>query len=126
MNDLPGILADIADVAGEEAAIAVAKALGGTRVYIPPVPRPDHWLSQLIGHEAACILADRLTCGLAGVRVDLPAGPAAWYVSARAQVDRMIEQGRSERDIALATRYTTRGIRKRRALKRDRDQYRLL
>jgi hypothetical protein len=31
MNQLPGILAEIADIAGEDAALAVAAARGGTQ-----------------------------------------------------------------------------------------------
>tara|TARA_R110002124_G_scaffold121845_1_gene280205 strand:- start:1044 stop:1190 length:147 start_codon:yes stop_codon:yes gene_type:complete len=40
----------------------------------------------------------------------------------RATVDRMIIAGRSERDIALATGYTTRQVRRRRARLREDGQ----
>jgi hypothetical protein len=129
VNQLPGILAEIADIAGEDAALAVAAARGGTRVYLPPVPGRDHWLSRLVGHEAAKAIADRLTCGIAGMRVDLPLGPKGLIARGRAKVDRMIADGLSERDIALAAGYTTRGVRMRKALrmkKRDDRQLPLL
>ena len=112
---LPGVLGEIADAAGIDAALAVADARGGTQVYIPPDPPADHWLTVLIGADAARAVADRLTCGVGGLRVDLPLGPAGCAARMRAEVDRLLGEGRSERDIALATRYSIRGIRKRRA-----------
>lgn len=115
MTKLPGVLAQIADVAGEDAAIAIAQARGGTQVYIPPAPGPDHWLTKLIGREAAHAVADALNGGIGvGCRVDLPLGPAGHQVQMRAQLDAMIAKGMSERDIALATGYSRSTIRRRR------------
>lgn len=114
---LPGVLAQIAAVAGEEAALAIARARGGTQIYVPPAPGPDHWLSQLVGSEAASAIGEALADGHAGVRIDLPLGPTgavARQAAARnAQMDAMIAAGRSERDIALATGYTVRSVRRR-------------
>lgn len=112
---LPGVLGAIARVAGEEAALAIAEARGGTEVYIPPVPPKDHWLSKLVGHETALEIADYLTCGISGMRLELPSGPAGHAAQMRAKVDAMLREGRSERDIALSTGYTIRGVRRRRA-----------
>lgn len=119
---LPGLLAEIAAVAGEAAALAVAEAVGGTQIYIPPEPAADHWLSRLVGHKAARAIADRLTCGVGPIRLDVPLGPCGHQGKARRKVDRMIEAGRSERDIARATGYTGRGVRKRRSQLRRRDR----
>ncbi len=111
---LPGVLSDIAEVAGEDAALAIAAARGGTQVYIPPRPAIDHWLCRLIGRDAAMAVADKLTCGVGPLRVDLPLGPTGRAARGRAQVDALLRAGRSERDIALATGYTNRAIRRRR------------
>jgi len=120
---LPGVLGDIARAAGEEAALSIAQKFGGTRVYIPSKPRADHWLCGLVGEEAAQAIGDELTGGfIGGARIDLPIGPAGHQETARAKVDRMIKDGASERDIALASRYTTRGVRKRKAKLRDDTQ----
>ncbi|WP_323825617.1 hypothetical protein, partial [Pseudomonas aeruginosa] len=54
-------------------------------------------------------------CGVGSLRIDLPLGPVSHAARQRARVDAMIREGRSERDIALATRYTIRAIRRRRA-----------
>lgn len=115
MTELPGVLAEIASVAGEAAALAIAQARGGTQVYIPPSPSPDHWLSALVGHEAALAIGDRLTCGVGGMRVELPRGTTSLQARQRARVDAMIAEGKSEREIAQATGYCVRGIRKRKA-----------
>lgn len=112
--DLPAILAEIAEVAGRDAALAIADVRGGTQIYLPPVPDADHWLCRLIGIEAARKVADRLTMGVGPRRVDLPLGPSGHQARVRAKVDAMLAEGRSERDIALATRYSTRAIRRRR------------
>ncbi len=113
---LPGVLGDIARIAGEDAALAIAEARGGTQVYIPPEPPADHWLSKLVGREASKEIAALLTCGVGGLRVVLPTGPAGSSARTRAKVDALILEGRSERDIALATGYTTRSVRRRRAM----------
>jgi hypothetical protein len=113
--ELPGVLSTIANVAGEDAALAVADARGGTQIYVPPAPDADHWLSKLIGVKAAKAVAEELTCGFAGVRIDVPLGPNGPYLQRQATVDRMLREGRSERDIALATGYSMRQVRRRRA-----------
>lgn len=113
---LPGVLAEIAAVAGEDAALAIAAARGGTMVYFPPAPESDHWLSRLVGHKCALAIAERLTCGVGSIRIELPLGPKGAASRLRAKVDRLIREGElSERDIARATGYTIRGVRMRRA-----------
>lgn len=121
---LPRVLAEIAAVAGRDAALAVAAARGGTQVYIPPEPPADHWLSQLLGQDAAKAVADRLNGGIpTGVRVDLPLGPVGYTAQMQAimrgKIREMLANDMSERDIAMATRYTTRTIRRHRAAMRD-------
>jgi len=113
---LPGALKEIAAVAGEDAALAIAAARGGTQIYIPPEPGRDHWLTKLVGPKAALAIADKFTCGVGGMRLDLPLGPKGHAARQRAKVDRMIlAGGASESDIARATGYTIRAVRRRRA-----------
>ncbi len=120
MLALPGILAEIAEVVGEDAALAIARVRGGTQIYVPPVPTAGHWLCELIGSDRAIAVCDLLTGGVGPARVDLPLGPVGFQASARAKVDALIRDGSfSENQIALQTRYTTRGIRKRVAKNRE-------
>lgn len=119
MAALPGILAEIADVAGEEAALAVARVRGGTQIYIPPKPANDHWLCKLIGQEEAAAVCDKLTAGVGSRRADVPMAQfSAYRAESRnryAVMDQMIAAQKSEREITLATGYTSRAIRRRRA-----------
>jgi hypothetical protein len=112
---LPQVLDEIARIAGDEAARLVAQAVGGTQVYIPPVPAADHWLARLVGREAALKIADHFTGGFGGRRLEIPLGDTGFMASAQAKCDAMLLAGRSERDIARACGYTIRGVRKRRA-----------
>lgn len=122
MPALPGILAEIADVAGEDAALAIARARGGTQIYIPPRPANDHWLCELIGIDAARKVCAQLTGEVASRREIVPLGPVgkeaqlrAMRAADKALMDEMIRQQKSEREISLATGYTVRTVRKRRA-----------
>ncbi|WP_454887849.1 hypothetical protein [Sphingomonas oryzagri] len=118
MTALPRVLAEIAEIAGEDAALAVARERGGTQVYLPPEPKPDHWLSELLGHDVAGKIAAQLTGGFP-MRVEIPLGPTSHAARTRAIVDRMISEGRSETEIAKASGYNARSIRRRRAIMRD-------
>ncbi|PAL20202.1 helix-turn-helix domain-containing protein [Sphingopyxis sp. GW247-27LB] len=113
--NLPPILTEIAEVAGEDAALTIARVRGGTSIYIPPVPANDHWLCRLIGRDEAKAVCAHLTRGQGRPRrLELPLGPTGSAASARAQVDELLGADMSERDIALRTGYTIRGIRLRR------------
>lgn len=112
---LYGILAEIADVAGEDAAMAIANAVGGAAVYIPPVPTNDHWMCRLIGRDEAKAVCERLTCGQGRPRrLEMPLGPASSQAKRRALLDSMLGEDRSDRDIVLRTGYTVGAVRKRR------------
>lgn len=74
--DLPGILAEIAQIAGDAAALQVAAAKGGLeKVHFPHPGRlkPGHWLVEAVGIEAAL----RIAAVLGGAKLDIPLGPLA-------------------------------------------------
>lgn len=58
MSRLPGILGEIADVAGEVAALKLAQARGGTEMKISG--RAGGALAQIVGDEAAAKIAELL------------------------------------------------------------------
>lgn len=124
---LPGVLAEIAEVAGLEAALAIADKRGGTKIYIPAHPSGDHWLVQTCGLAAAKKICTHFTSGRGNIEIDLPLGPRGSLAKTRARVDEMIASGATALQIALAVGYTTRGVRKRKAKMRaaDKDQGRL-
>ena len=106
---LPGILADIAELAGMAAAARVARERGGGRVYIPSPNHvgPGHWLAQAMGQEPARRLA-RQYCGLV---VDIPLGPFAGHRNElHAAIRRALATGASVRDAAIALGVTERTV----------------
>lgn len=116
MSSLPGILADIADIAGNEAAYKIASAVGGTRVSIPPRAVEGHWLTELLGFD----LANEICTGLAtldpdgklrGVRDEvIPRGPASIMKAARRQARDALDSGKSAREAARISGLTERTI----------------
>ncbi len=61
LPELPGVLAEIAELAGREAALKLALAMGGEQIH---VPRPDnvkagHPLAGAIGAPAAVLVSGR-------------------------------------------------------------------
>jgi hypothetical protein len=122
MSALHGILAEIAEVAGEDAALAIARARGGQGTYFPANPAPDHWLCRLVGADQARAICEKLTGGVVYRQLVVPRGPTGDYArfmaergGKRAQMDEMIRLQRSEGDIARATGYDVRTVRRRRA-----------
>lgn len=112
---LPPVLADIARVAGLRAAILIGSHKIG-RIYIPSVDRlgPDHWLAELVGIEAARLIA----VGVGHGPMDIP--PAVQWRSRRRKqweaMARMTAEGASLTEIARALgvdRSTARRSRKR-------------
>jgi len=118
---LTGVLTDIARVAGRDAAIAIARKFGGVRMYFPLKPSKDSWLVKTVGQEKAQAICDELTAGRCGLEYDLPLGAFGHQETTRAKVDRLLAEGRTQRDIALATRYSERGVRKRARILKDRE-----
>jgi DNA-binding NarL/FixJ family response regulator len=56
---LSPLLNEIAEVAGERAAIILAREKACQRIYIPKTLPGDHWLIKLVGDEAAYKIAKR-------------------------------------------------------------------
>lgn len=118
---LPPLLEEIAGAAGLDAALALAEAKGGQKIYLPDRPGADHWLSRLVGHEAAARI-----CELHGVRnVEIPRGPAGSAQRLRRRIARMIADGASSNEIARACEVSFRTVTRHRARARggaDDDQ----
>ncbi|MEM7428011.1 MAG: hypothetical protein AAF441_18105 [Pseudomonadota bacterium] len=100
---LPGVLQEIADAAGVEAALKVAQARGGAMAYFPARPKADHWLCKLLGSATALAIGRALAAGGSGVELLVPMGPDASTAERWRLIDQMIEQGCSASTIARAT-----------------------
>lgn len=99
-NSLPGLLAEIAEVAGLEAALQVAGSRGGILSYFPARPKENHWLSLCVGPEKAQVIAAHLASGHGGVELLVPIGPSKSKIARWRKIRDMIEAGHSKRVIA--------------------------
>ncbi|MGO4872767.1 MAG: hypothetical protein ACLPGW_19545 [Roseiarcus sp.] len=70
---LANLYREIAEGAGLEAALGLAKARGGLRVSVPRNPRAAPWLSEAMGEKGAALLCDLY----GGELIDLPADPVS-------------------------------------------------
>ena len=121
LEDLPPVLATIAEIAGIKVALEIARLHGGTKIIVPT--RPGHnWLTTIAGREVTPVLIEAL--GPAR-KIDVPLGPAGgFYLASRQQRARLfaeLESGdASEAQVARAMGVTGRAIRYRRAKARNR------
>jgi transcriptional regulator of acetoin/glycerol metabolism len=78
---LPALLAEIAEVAGLDAALAIAKAKGGTRASFPTPERltRDHWLVEAVGIETARTICEHFKVRNTGLQLSIPLGPQGGY-----------------------------------------------
>lgn len=82
---MTGILARIAQAAGQAAARKIAAEFGGRRLYIPTRLAADHRLCLLVGFEAALAIRRELGPG----HIDVPMGRAGESDATRRAVARM-------------------------------------
>jgi DNA-binding NarL/FixJ family response regulator len=99
---LPDLLEEVANAIGVEAALKLAADKGGTEVYIPSNPNPQHWLSLLLGHENAVAMATALVSARTGLKLVVPLGPSRDQVTRWRRMHLMIDKGHSAREIARA------------------------
>lgn len=99
---LPGVLARFAEVAGLEAALKIAEARGGTRIYIPGRLPQGHWLVATVGPEAALKIARDMATNHGGDYVLVPMGPHSSSAQRWRRMRQMFADGHSRREIAAA------------------------
>jgi len=113
---LPAVLADIAEVAGLDAARLIAATKGGQVVYIPSKPKADNWLVELVGPEAATSICRKFseTTGsgrAAGRRILIPMA----RVRATETMARAIEAGGTNNRVASLAGTHERTVRRHRS-----------
>ncbi len=96
-SDLPGVLADIARVVGEEVALQLAVQAGGTEVFVPLDPKPDSRVVAIIGIDAARRIAKEVAFG----SVRIPRAMQRVIQERRRRVRALVAQGCSSTQIAL-------------------------
>ena len=113
-NKLPELLAEIAEVAGIDAALAVAQAKGGARAHFPHPNhlRDGHWLVCAVGIEKARLISKHFSSLTAGIYLHIALGPAGMYQIARLKAEKMRASGATISATARACGVTTRTIEK--------------
>lgn len=117
---LPGVLAEIAELVGDAAALAIAAHAGGTRVYFPASPSEDHWLVEAIGQPAAQKLCKYFAVDLRrGQRVEIPLAVGGsyrqWLRAVQKRVHQLDAEGLSSFEIARKVGITQRAVHRARA-----------
>lgn len=121
---LPGVLAEIADLVGEVAAIKIAAQAGGTRIYIPAHAGDDHWLVACVGRDAADKICAHFAVGGSrgrqGNRVDIPLYVGGTYRQMLRKISETMykldrDEHLSSSDIARRAGVTQRSVHRHRA-----------
>jgi hypothetical protein len=95
------MLSEMIEIIGEEAALQLIRAFGGTRLYVPHSPEPNDMLASAIGLAAAIKLARVY----GGDRLDVPNPPPR-----RLRIVQLREAGMSVDAIAREVRCTRRRV----------------
>lgn len=113
-GQLSGVLKEIAQVAGEPAAVLIAARVGGARVYIPAKVSDGHWLVECVGREKAERLCRHFAVDGRGQRIDVPLGGGGAYPQLRRAIAKRVhdlDRGNvSARKIAGEVGVTTRTV----------------
>lgn len=109
---LPGVLFEIAQIAGEDAALAVAAAVGGTRAYFPGKVGTDHWLAVAVGLEAAQKICRELVAGQTGLEIGVPLGPSGTRSTTAQIIAKAFEDGEIVANAARLARVDERTVRR--------------
>ncbi|MDQ2084688.1 hypothetical protein RA307_31290 [Xanthobacteraceae bacterium Astr-EGSB] len=120
---LPGVLAEIAEVAGEAAALQICAEYGGKDVYIPASCSDNHPLAQCVGREKADLICAHLAVGgSSGQRFYIPLVEGGAFKALQRTIARNVHEesvaGKSARDIAGGNGISERTVRRHRAAHR--------
>ncbi len=128
-DGLPPVLREIAEVAGLEAALALARQYGGLEVAIPRRASYDHWLARCVGAKPAAQICDHFRVvdadghAIGNFRLYIPQAGTGAAAQARQQLVADLEAGQlSLRAAARRAGLTERTARRIRGKVRDERQ----
>lgn len=110
MRGLPGVLREVAEVAGVDAALRIADLRGGARVTIPSRVTPDCWLSLAVGKDKAQALSRHFTSGYTSIEILVPLGPTGARAEQARAIERLLNEGLSGGQIARQLRISDRTV----------------
>ncbi len=103
---LPAALRLVAEAAGLEAAVKLAWARGGARVYVPLKVPADHWLLWVVGSKGVEALQRRY----GRETISLPHGPAGKLQRAWVAASHALDEGASVAGAARAAGLSERSV----------------
>ena len=106
LPDLPESLTDMAEIIGLNPTLAVVKAYGGTRLFVPKRMGTQHHLANLLGLEQA----RRLSNHFGGENLTIPRMATAMRTQRNREIVRRYDAGESVRVLAQAYHLTDRQI----------------
>lgn len=116
---LPAVLEEIAEVAGVDAAWTIAHAKGGQQVFIPADAPSEHWLTKLVGRDAAQKICDHFRANGRGDDILIPMASAA---RRREAWQRALESGGTANQTASVLGVHRRTVFRHRKRQRNEDQ----
>ena len=121
---LPTQLRWLCRTIGMRAALDLAVAYGGTRMDVPARATPQHPLCDVISYHALASLVEAVAMRADGeARLDMTGIDSVMRQLRHKQVAYMTERGSTEREVAIATGYSQRCVRRIRAdLRRAAEQ----
>lgn len=132
---LPAVLQEIADVAGETAALSIAARHGGRRVYIPSRAKllqdadgngtvEHYWLVECVGIELARKICAHFEVDGRGQRIEIPLHVGGTYRQFLRSITRRVheleDEGKSSTEIAKTLGLTQRTVHRHRSRHRGR------
>lgn len=96
IDELPGVLREIAEATSVAVALKVAHAFGGTEIYIPAKAGPKTPLVKAIGMADATEIIERFGYG----ELLIPLGPTSDFSRKRRAIIALLDEGRSAPEIA--------------------------
>jgi len=115
---LADLYRQIAEGAGLESALGLARARGGLRISVPRNPRAAPWIGEAMGEEGAALLCELY----GGELIDLPADPVSGQgrnARARRLREAIREGALSANEIAMMSSVTRRAVFKAKAQLRE-------
>lgn len=110
------LLNRIADVAGERAALILGREKACEKIYIPTNAPENHWLSQLVGIDAARAICDQFGPG----HLEIPPAMAGEKRRRSQAIAQMLDKGYSTNAIARSLGVTHKTVQLHRR-KKDND-----
>ncbi|WP_316191278.1 MULTISPECIES: hypothetical protein [unclassified Bradyrhizobium] len=124
------MLQEIADVAGEAAALKIAAQHGGRRVYFPSVDRlvgvdgEHYWLIDCVGYDLARKICEHFQVDGRGQRIEIPLHVGGTYRQFLRQIAERVheleDEGKSSTEIARTLGLTQRTVHRHRSRHRGR------